>query len=126
MFYQTDTPFKAKSVTYYAKKLASAKITFQSIEFGPGIPPIGERFLLTGKYAIHPRQLPSWGGRTVRMAPTRRLLISRNANNLKTTRQSYGSGIPVTGNPMESVRVLASERRPRGTTARHFANGQPF
>ena len=33
-FLAFDTPFKAKVVTYYAKKHASAKITFQNIEFG--------------------------------------------------------------------------------------------
>ncbi len=59
-------------------------------------------------------------------SPTRRLLIFKNANNLKTTRQSNGSGIPTTENPIKSVRVLASERRPGAYDRAVFANGQPF
>ena len=103
-----DYPFKAEKVTFLWKIHASAKINFQNLEFGSRILYIGERFLFTERI---PETLskPILFHRTECIpTPTRRLLIFRNANKLKTTRQTKGSGIPATGNPTKSVRVLAS------------------
>ena len=120
-----DHHFKARIVTYYAKKHASAEITFHNIEFGSEIQYNGDRFYLP-EISGTSRQLLSWGGRLFRIAPTRRLLIFRNANNLKTTRQTNGSGIPATENPMKSVRVLGCERRSVRYDRAVFANGLSF